>query len=272
MTRFGLAALAIGLAPFLGATAVDAAIVDWSTQILNGNAMASGSELILSQANTDNNSSGYLANQFATNQSFNLTFSFDMHQYGALMADGISFIVQSSGANALGNSGGGLGAEGIMPSAGVAFRSFIYNQAQIFTGGVIASANPILQSSDFQLSTVPAVLGTNYIAQGNASINYDANNHTLSYSAINNSNGSTATGSAFVDLSSLGSLAYFGFTGATGSSSAFQSVDNVSFNVVPAVPECGTWAMMFVGFGAIGAVMRRSRNSVMGSVRKLAVA
>ncbi|UUR06953.1 FxDxF family PEP-CTERM protein [Sphingomonas glaciei] len=35
---------------------------------------------------------------------------------------------------------------------------------------------------------------------------------------------------------------------------------NVAFNAIAAVPEPGTWAMMLLGFGAIGFSMRRTRR------------
>jgi len=46
-------------------------------------------------------------------------------------------------------------------------------------------------------------------------------------------------------------------------SAAFE-VDNLSIsaNLISGVPEAGTWAMMLVGFGAIGAASRRRRTSL----------
>jgi hypothetical protein len=44
------------------------------------------------------------------------------------------------------------------------------------------------------------------------------------------------------------------------SASPFQ-IDNVRLTAAAAVPEPATWAMMLVGFGAIGASMRRQRRS-----------
>lgn len=47
--------------------------------------------------------------------------------------------------------------------------------------------------------------------------------------------------------------------------SGFPQIDNVSFTVASAtapVPEPATWAMMIVGFGAVGATLRRRRPAV----------
>jgi hypothetical protein len=46
-------------------------------------------------------------------------------------------------------------------------------------------------------------------------------------------------------------------TGTTGGNAAFSG--NLSFASTSAVPEPGTWAMMLVGFGAVGYSMRRRK-------------
>ncbi|KTE18856.1 hypothetical protein ATE67_17370 [Sphingopyxis sp. H050] len=50
------------------------------------------------------------------------------------------------------------------------------------------------------------------------------------------------------------------------SSSEYLAFDNINYSTEGAVPEPGTWAMMIVGFGAIGAAARRRRS------KKLALA
>lgn len=47
-------------------------------------------------------------------------------------------------------------------------------------------------------------------------------------------------------------------TGTTGGNGSFRGT--LSFANVPAVPEPGTWALMLLGFGAVGFSMRRSRQ------------
>lgn len=78
----------------------------------------------------------------------------------------------------------------------------------------------------------------------------------------------------FMNLALGGGENFFGFQGVNG-----QSIANVSFTttvgivdvrqirldesqIAAAVPEPSTWAMMLMGFGAIGAGMRRRRRSV----------
>jgi len=49
----------------------------------------------------------------------------------------------------------------------------------------------------------------------------------------------------------------------TGTGSGFHpfGIDNINFASDGAVPEPATWAMMLLGFGAVGFAMRRERNS-----------
>jgi len=91
-------------------------------------------------------------------------------------------------------------------------------------------------------------------------------------------NGSTQTifsyaGGAPTDLYYLSGLGTIGFGGGTVTGiqvsstefvgNAFHGFGNESFtlNVSGAVPEPGTWAMMLLGFGAIGIAMRRRKPS-----------
>lgn len=65
-----------------------------------------------------------------------------------------------------------------------------------------------------------------------------------------------------------GGVSYFGFTdtqpfnGATITdlSNDAWGVSDVSYNFASAVPEPATWTMLILGFGAIGGMLRRSRD------------
>ena len=47
-------------------------------------------------------------------------------------------------------------------------------------------------------------------------------------------------------------------TGTTSGNGAFTG--NIALSVIPGVPEPGTWALMLLGFGAVGTAMRRRRQ------------
>lgn len=76
-------------------------------------------------------------------------------------------------------------------------------------------------------------------------------------------NGGTSTQTRSFD--SLAGFQTFNFDVANLSSvrvsadSPFQ-IDNIRLTSMAAIPEPGTWAMMLVGFGAIGVSMRRARR------------
>jgi len=51
-------------------------------------------------------------------------------------------------------------------------------------------------------------------------------------------------------------------TNLSGSPSSLNQFSAANFQIATAVPESGSWAMMLLGFGAIGGVMRRNRKPV----------
>lgn len=240
-------AATVAMSGISAATAVDAATLDLSTFSANGSASVATNQIILTNDNGVEAGSAYAPSQISTNRDFGISFDFLANASG-LAADGFSFILQSAGAEALGDAGGFLGASGIMPSTGVAFRSYVYNQSGLFRNG---NVNDLESASPFAFASENS---------GRVSVNYNYTNKLLTYNAYNTNTDASSTGSITVDLASLlGENAYFGFTGATGSVTSFQSISNV--DVTSAVPEPTTWAMMLVGFGMMGAGLRYRRRS-----------
>lgn len=78
----------------------------------------------------------------------------------------------------------------------------------------------------------------------------------------------SSNGNNFIGLAaSSGGMTYYGFAYTTNTvlnSYGFETVagQTIIATVAPAVPEPGTWALMMVGFGAVGYVMRRRRVRV----------
>jgi hypothetical protein len=97
---------------------------------------------------------------------------------------------------------------------------------------------------------------------GNSTI-HGTFNHLLAFDI----KGATGTASFFAGVSTVGDgggKANFGnsahFSFILPKDVTFTSGSGVSFTAVGGVPEPSTWAMMLVGFGTIGAAMRRRRN------------
>lgn len=59
----------------------------------------------------------------------------------------------------------------------------------------------------------------------------------------------------------VGPLTGFSFRPSTNTG-GFLQFDDITVSAVAAVPEASTWAMMLVGFGGIGAALRRRRSKV----------
>jgi hypothetical protein len=63
-------------------------------------------------------------------------------------------------------------------------------------------------------------------------------------------------------LGGWGTYQYYNFLSLGTNGQAFGNVLLSSFAVTPSVPEPATWAMMLLGFGAVGFAMRRNRKSM----------
>ncbi len=230
-----------------------AAPVDFTTMQLNGIATATSNDLNLGNGVGGTSSSAFLApisssSSFTSSFNFTLTANPNNPNGVSPQADGITFLIQADpgGATALGGGGGGVGASGLSNNIGISFRSWDNNHSIIFTNGNVFDTS-VHAFGNFNLGDQDDVVFVTLSYAGNV----------LSYSATNMSTGVTINDSLAFNLAGLGPSVYLGFTGGTGAGYAFQDVHDWELNVVNGVPEPATWALMIMGFGLVGATMRR---------------
>lgn len=72
-------------------------------------------------------------------------------------------------------------------------------------------------------------------------------------------NGTVDTGQLLSQALIAGATNNLSITGTSGGNASYSGT--LSFSNVAAVPEPGTWALMLVGFGAVGFSMRRRRSA-----------
>lgn len=95
------------------------------TYFLQGTATFMGNDCYrLTQATTTQNGAVWYAEQIDLTQPFDIEFLMNFGTIDAQGADGICFVLQTVGTNALGQSGGGLGFLGFSPAFAVEFDTF----------------------------------------------------------------------------------------------------------------------------------------------------
>lgn len=95
------------------------------TYFLQGNATFMGNDCYrLTQALNTQNGAVWYAEQIDLTQAFDIEFLMNFGTIDAQGADGICFVLQTVGTNALGQSGGGLGFLGFSPAFAVEFDTF----------------------------------------------------------------------------------------------------------------------------------------------------
>lgn len=200
--------------------------------------------------------------------SFSTRFTFNINQPMHGGADGIVFVVQTNN-NTFGGAGGGIGYLGIPNSLGIEFDTWdntgdgvddrnSNNHVGINTGGSIDSH--VVAYPPFVLE-----FGLDFTSW----IDYNSTTQLLEVRMSNSMvRPLTPLLSYTVDLNSVlgggpsGTSAFVGFTSGTGGAFANHDIINWEFrdNFAPVggvVPEPTTWALVILGFGMIGAAMRR---------------
>jgi hypothetical protein len=188
---------------------------------------------------------------------FHATFVYQATNPGGLgLADGIMFMLQNGGTNALGNSGGGLGGSGISPSAEI--------EINVFAGHTIGTNFELNGANSLNyISTVPV----NPASGDQILINVTYDGSKLAEKLTDLHTSQTFSTSFTVDLvGALGSTAFVGFTGGTGGGTSVQTVSSFAFATGAPVPEPGSGTLLGLGSLLLGWRCARARAGAGKSV------
>lgn len=227
-----------------------------------------------------------LTNQysFSTRFTFNIGSNGDT-PYGPIGADGIAFVIQTL-ANNVGGAGGSLSYGGITPSVEVEFDTYSNGFDPDFNGNLTANNHiAIMKNGDatnhLAYSNVSSTLNLSGGYDITAFVDYNGASNLMEVRWSTDGLRPDNAGLSYtIDLASIfgANPVFVGFTGGTGANWSEQDIVNWAFNadynpiaapptgtILPgsssgAVPEPTTWAMMIIGFGAVGGATRGKRR------------
>ncbi len=204
---------------------------------LNGAVITSANRLRLTDGGANEARSAFYTTPVNV-QSFTNTFSFQLTNPNA---DGFTFTIQNSSANALGPAGGGLGygwgSTGIPLSVAVKFDLYSNSgEGPDSTGMYTDGTSPTIPAVDMTSS------GVNLHSGDIMNVQMTYNGTTLAWTITDATTGATFTDSAAVNIPSTvgSSTAYVGFTAGTGGQTSTQEI--LSWAYTSSVPTTINYA------------------------------
>jgi hypothetical protein len=192
---------------------------------LNGDGFLNGTSILVTRAVGNQRASVMYDTPLSTSGDIHIRFVVRISQSGVGGADGMAFVMHnaSTGVNAIGTAGGGVGYDGISPAVVVEFDTYENgwdanaNHVAITRG---SADHTVASNSGLPVVTNPPVTlksGSNIYVW----IDYVASTHTLRVylSATSTKPGTATLSTTSVNVATLlGSQMYIGFTGSTGGS------------------------------------------------------
>jgi hypothetical protein len=180
--------------------------------------------------------------------SFNTTFTFRMHDGTSPMADGMAFVIQASGPNALGGTGGGLGYGSDHPGGpqgipnSVAIKFDLFNNAGEggdSTGIFFNGDSPTVPSAAGEKTIDLSGTGINFQSQDVFQVTLSYNGTTLTETIKDTNTNATFTTTYTVNIPSVigSSQAYVGFTGGTGGLTTVADVKTWTYTFSQPLPQ-----------------------------------
>ncbi len=216
-----------GVLQLAGVTGFGVSGAGWTLSSTNSTLPSVSNDQLTLTFNTGNEARSAFQNQKVPLGAFYA--SFDYQASGNKGADGVAFVLQNStsGAGALGATGGGLGYAGITPSAAV--------EINIYSTNGIGTNYETNGTTGTYLSTTPVNPGSGNLIQ--VTLSYDGG------SSLTETMSDTTTGQVYKNTytnanlaSAVGAAAYIGFTGGDGGVLSTQTISNFSYklnNILP---------------------------------------
>ena len=222
-----LSNLSVNLATFSGAS-----------MVFNGSATP-GAQLMLTTGLPVQSGSAYYAVALPIT-GFNTSFNFVLQNPGA---DGMMFVMQNAGANALGVNGGGLGFAGMPASVGVKFDIFDnLGEGTSSTGLYLKGAAPTTPSQDLKPLGIDLRAGHPM----NAAFSYDGKTLGMVLTDLTTTQKASLSWAVDIPATVGGNTAYVGFTAATGGMTVGAAVNSWTFT-----PTSVNQTPQSISFGAL---------------------